>query len=208
MTPLAFVDTETTHLDAELGDAWEVAVIVRDFDDNEPRDTEYAWQIRPNLATADPEALKIGGYLERFAVPVHAEAAWTGYEDGPVLPMTRNEVTGAILNVLGGAVLIGSNPGFDDRFLRKLLGPGSAQWHYRPVDIATLAAGRKLGMTEVARRTGAKPLPSDEVPFPFSSRALSRWTGVEPPGPGVAHTALGDARWARDVFDAVTGGAS
>jgi len=204
--PIAFVDCETTHLDAEIGEAWEVAIILRDFDDNEPTDTEYVWQIRPNLATADPESLKIGRYLERFAVPVHAEAAWTGYQDGPVLPMGRGEVVGAILNVLRGAMLVGSNPAFDDRFLRKLLGPGSAQWHYRPVCIATLAAGRKLGMTEVVRRFGGKPLPSDEVPFPFSSRDLSRWTGVEPPSDGDAHTALGDARWARDVFDAVTGG--
>lgn len=207
-TPIAFADCETTHLDAELGDAWEVAVILRDFEDNEPTDTEYMWQIRPNLATADPESLKIGGYRERFAVPPHAEAAWTGYEDGPVLPMTRSEVVGALLDVLRGAVLVGSNPGFDDRFLRKLLGPGSAQWHYRPVDIATLAAGRKLGMVEMATSFGGKRYPSDAVPFPFSSRDLSRWTGVEPPGNGVAHTALGDARWARDVFDAVVGGAS
>lgn len=206
-TPIAFVDTETTHLDAEIGDAWEIAVILRDFTDNTPTDTEYVWQIRPNLATADPESLKIGRYLERFAVPVPAEAAWTGYEDGPVLPMTRAAVVGALMNVLGGAILVGSNPGFDDRFLRKLLGPGSAQWHYRPVDIATLAAGRKLGMAEMVRRLGGKPLPSDQVAFPFSSRDLSRWTGVEPPGGDVAHTALGDARWARDVFDAVTGGA-
>lgn len=204
--PIAFVDTETTHLDAELGDAWEVAVILREFDDNEPTDTEYAWQIRPNLATADEKSLEIGGYLERFAVPPLAEAAWTGYENGPVLPMKRAEAVEAILTVLRGAVLVGSNPGFDDRFLRKLLGFGSAQWHYRPVDIATLAAGRKLGMVELVHRTGGKPFPSDEVQFPFSSRDLSRWTGVEPPGPGVAHTALGDARWARDVFDAVTGG--
>lgn len=207
-TPIAFADCETTHLDAELGDAWEVAVILRDSFDNQLSDTEYVWQIRPSLTTADPKSLKIGRYEERFAVPAHAEAAWTGYEDGPVLPMTRAQVVEAIMNVLGGAVLIGSNPGFDDRFLRKLLGPGSAQWHYRPVDIATLAAGRKLGMAEMVRRMGGKPLPSDEVPFPFSSRDLSRWTGVEPPSGDVAHTALGDARWVRDLFDAVTGGAS
>ena len=203
--PLAFVDTETTHLDAEIGEAWEVAVILREFDDNEPTDTEYVWQIRPSLATADPESLKIGRYLERFAVPVHAEAAWTGYGSDPALPMTRAEVINGILSVLRGAVLIGSNPAFDDRFLRKLLGPGSAQWHYRPVCIATLAAGWKLGMAELLRRMGGKPYPSDEVSFPFSSRDLSRWVGVEPPKDDVAHTALGDARWARDVFDAVTG---
>ena len=208
MIPIAFVDCETTHLDAEIGDAWEVAVILREFDDNEPTDTEYAWQIRPNLATADPEALKIGRYLERFAVPVPAEAAWTGYDGGPILPMTRKEAVEAIMTVLRGAILVGSNPGFDDRFLRKLCGPGSAQWHYRPIDIATLAAGRKLGMIELTRRFGVQPLPSDEIRWPFSSRDLSRWTGVEPPTADVAHTALGDARWARDVFDAVTGGAA
>jgi hypothetical protein len=39
---------------------------------------------------------------------------------------------------------------------------------------------------------------------PISSRWLSRQVGVEPPGEGVAHTALGDARWARDVHDAIT----
>ncbi|MEV4975595.1 3'-5' exonuclease [Streptomyces scopuliridis] len=190
MTPLAFLDTETTHLNAELGDAWEVAVILREFDDNEPTDTEYVWQIRPNLATADPEALKIGRYLERFAVPPHAEAAWTGYEHGPVLPMKRSEVADAILNVLRGAVLIGSNPGFDDRFLRKLLGPGSAQWHYRPYDIVQLAAA-KVGLKAAG-------------PLPWSSYDMSRAVGVEPPTKGVAHTALGDCRWVRDFYNAIT----
>lgn len=207
MTNIAFVDTETTHLDAEIGKVWEVAIILREYDDNTPTDTEYVWQVRPDLATADPESLKIGRYLERFVVPPHAEAAWTGYDQGPVLPMKRKEVVAAVMDVLSGAVLVGSNPGFDDRFLRKLLGPGSAQWHYRPVDIAILAAGRKLGQVEMVRRVGGKPFASDEIRFPFSSRDLSRWVGVEPPGDDAAHTALGDARWARDVFDAVTGGA-
>ncbi|MGW4670134.1 3'-5' exonuclease [Streptomyces sp. NPDC004324] len=211
-TPIAFVDTETTHLDAEIGEAWEVAVILREADAvaSPATDTEYVWQITPDLTTADPESLRIGGFHERFQVPdgVDIDAAFTGYEEGPVVPMTRAQAVSAILSVLRGAILVGSNPAFDDRFLRKLLGPGSAQWHYRPLCIATLAAGRKLGMVEMVRRFGGKPYPSDEVRFPFSSRDLSRWTGVEPPGPGVAHTALGDARWARDVFDAVRGGAS
>jgi hypothetical protein len=208
MTNIAFVDTETTHLDAEIGEVWEVAVILREHHDNTPTDTEYAWQFRPNLATADPEALKIGRYLERFAVPPHAEAAWTGYEDGPVLARTRAEAVEAVLTVLSGAVLVGSNPGFDDRFLRKLLGPGSAQWHYRPIDVATLVAGSRFGRATVVRAFGGEPGANDVPTFPFSSREMSRFVGVEPPGDGVAHTALGDARWARDVFDAVTGGAA
>ncbi|MYZ37504.1 MULTISPECIES: hypothetical protein [unclassified Streptomyces] len=204
MTNIAFVDTETTHLDSALGDAWEVAVILREFDDNEPTDTEYVWQIRPNLATADREALEIGRYLERFAVPPHAEAAFTGYEDGPIVPMTRFQAVSAILSVLSGAVMVGSNPGFDDRFLRKLLGPGAAQWHYRPLDIATLAAGFQYGQASVPHATGAV-LQRDDLPgMPLSSRGLSRRMGVEPPGAD-GHQALVDARWARDVYDAVTG---
>lgn len=210
MIPIAFVDTETTHLNAEIGDAWEVAVILREADatHSPDTDTEYVWQIRPDLTVADPESLKIGRFDERFNVPANVDAAFTGYEAGPVVPMTREQAIITIRSILRGAILVGSNPGFDDRFLRKLLGPGSAQWHYRPVDIATLAAGRKLGLTGLARLAGVTPLPSDEVRFPFSSRDLSRWTGVEPPGGDVAHTALGDARWARDVFDAVVGGAA
>ncbi|MEV8032231.1 hypothetical protein [Streptomyces sp. NPDC086182] len=204
--PIAFVDTETTHLDAEIGEAWEVAVILRE--DNDPTtDTEYVWQFSVDLETADPESLRIGGFHERRQLATGAAlAAFTGCV--PAVLMSRDEAVEAIVNVLRGAILVGSNPGFDDRFLRRLLGPGSAQWHYRPVDIATLAAGRKLGLASLARLAGVEPLSSDEVRFPFSSRDLSRWTGVEPPGPGVAHTALGDARWARDMFDAVRGGAA
>jgi hypothetical protein len=205
MTAIAFVDTETTHLDAEIGEAWEVAVILREYDGTESTDTEYVWEFSIDPATADPEALRIGRFHERrhLATGSPQLAAFTGYI--PNVVMSRAEAVEAILNVLRGAVLIGSNPAFDDRFLRKLLGPGSAQWHYRPVCIATLAAGWKLGMAELMRRMGGKPYPSDEVPFPFSSRDLSRWVGVEPPKGDVAHTALGDARWARDVFDAITG---
>ncbi len=206
--PIAFVDTETTHLNAEIGDAWEVAVILRESDaaHSPATDTEYVWQIRPDLTVADPESLKIGRFEERFCVPPHVDAASTGYEDGPVVPMTRAQAVSAILSVLRGAVMVGSNPGFDDRFLRKLLGPGSAQWHYRPVDIATLAAGSQLGTARALRSFGGELRDTDLPKLPFSSRGLSEWLGVEPPGPGVAHTALGDARWARDVWDAAWNG--
>ncbi|KJK40251.1 hypothetical protein UK15_07835 [Streptomyces variegatus] len=189
MTNIAFVDCETTHLDAEIGEAWEVAIILREQDGQEHTDTEYCWQIRPDLISFDPEALRIGRFEERFAVPPHAEAAFTAHESGHVTPMTRREAILAITNVLSGAVLVGSNPGFDERHLRKLLGPGAAQWHYRPYDIVQLAAA-KLGVYAAG-------------PLPWRSHALSRAVGVEPPSEEAAHTALGDARWARDVFDAV-----
>ncbi|MGW0869918.1 3'-5' exonuclease [Streptomyces sp. NPDC002740] len=187
MNPIAFVDCETTHLDAEIGDAWEVAVILRAEKDGRLTDTEHVWQFAIDRTAADPEALRIGRFRERHLVDPTWGAAWTG--PGPVLPCSRESAVEAIVTVLRGAVIVGSNPGFDDRFLRKLLGPGSAQWHYRPYDIVQLAAA-KIG----AQQAG---------PLPWSSYALSRAVGVEPPTAEAAHTALGDARWARDVHDAV-----
>lgn len=187
-TPIAFIDCETTHLDAETGEAWEVAVILREFEDGQQTDTEYVWEFSIDPETADPEALRIGRWHERRQLPARTDlAAFTG--SIPAVLMTRAEAVKAITSVLSGAVLVGSNPGFDDRFLRKLLGPGNAQWHYRPYDIVQLAA-MKVGI-EVAG------------PLPWSSRKLSYAVGVEPPGVDTAHTAFGDARWARDVYDAV-----
>ncbi|MFF3310519.1 hypothetical protein [Streptomyces sp. NPDC002952] len=186
MTTIAFVDCETTHLDAEIGEVWEVAVILRE--DNDPAtDTEYLWEFSIDPETVDPEALHVGRWHDRHQLPARTnQAAFTG--SVPAVMMSRTEAVNAIVNVLSGAVLVGSNPGFDDRFLRKLLGPGAAQWHYRPYDIVQLAAA-KIG----AQQAG---------PLPWRTHVLSRAVGIEPPAKDVAHTALGDARWARDVHDA------
>ena len=187
MINIAFVDCETTHLDAEIGEAWEVAVIQREQDGNRLTDTEYCWQFAVDRAAADSEALRIGRFRERYLVDPSWGAAWTG--PGPVIPCSRADAVNAIVALLRGTMLVGSNPGFDERHLRKLLGPGSAQWHYRPYDIVQLAAA-KLGVYAAG-------------PLPWRAHVLSRAVGVEPPSEETAHTALGDARWARDVFDAV-----
>jgi len=191
VTAIAFVDTETTGLDPIYHKVWEVAIIRREPDGIE---TEHLWQIRParhELAGADPEALRISRFEERFAVPNGAWAAdMTGTNPAP---MEFLDAAWEIFKALAGTVMVGSNPHFDASFLHRMLQTGRTPWHYRPVDIATMAAVH-VGL----EKTG---------PMPWSSRSLSRAVGVEPPGDGVAHTALGDARWARDMYDAVLGGA-
>lgn len=202
LAPLTFVDVETTGLHADLHQVWEIAVIRRDPDGAQ---VEYLWQIRPGEAhlevVADPESLRIGRYWERAAVADGAEAValHPSRLADPAWRLTLPELLHDLQGALDEAVVIGSNPGFDLAFLGVLLRENrrSLPWHYRPVDIATLAAGYLVGVGRGA-----------EVRVPHSSRQLSRAVGVEPPGDGVAHTALGDARWAMAVYDAVTGGAA
>lgn len=206
--PLAFIDTETTGLDVDHHDAWEIAVIHRR--PGHP-DAEYLWQIRTSLAEADPEALDINRYRERLAVPDGELAVQIATGAMPAnRPVTGRDLMLDLMALLDGSILVGSNPAFDERFLRKLFNAAHATpaWHYRTVDIAALAVGHLYGQ--------AYTLTKQQCDAEFYARAdalladgwksyeLSRLMGIEPPTKDDAHTALGDARWARDVYDAIT----
>lgn len=96
-----------------------------------------------------------------------------------------------------GAHVVGAVPDFDTSRLAPLLRAAGLEpgWHYHLIDIETLAVGYLHGAGR-----GAELLQR-----PWDSDVLSRLVGVEPPVQGQGrHTALGDARWARDVWDAVT----
>ncbi|MFF4791909.1 exonuclease domain-containing protein [Streptomyces sp. NPDC001276] len=178
--PLAFVDTETTGLDPFQHDPWEIAVIFREGD----LDTEHVFRIQPDLTNAEPKALEINRYHERTSAP-----NWQWHN--------RRNATERLYGLLNGVILIGSNPGFDAEMLAHLFGRYYDQpkpWHYRPIDIATLAAGYMWALD---------PELMAKDPGPISSRWLSRQVGVEPPGTD-GHQALVDARWAKAVYDAVT----
>lgn len=206
-TPLAFVDCETTHLDPRHGDAWEIAVIRRREDGV---DVEYVWQVRPDLTTADPEALKIGRFEERFAVPDGWDTIEFIPSGGAPFRSLIPEMLFDLQEALSGAVISGSNPGFDVAFLTKLLQAHGRKlpWHYRPIDITTLAVGALYGRASEWTRKDCDASwygkVAKAVGWPWKSYDVSRHVEVEPPAKEVAHTALGDARWARDVWDAVT----
>ena len=204
--PIAFIDTETTGLDPDSHNVWEIAVITRH--PGQP-DWEAHWQIRQtelHLAqAADRKALEIGRYHERMIVPsdiFYAQIDGTGRAVG----MSRDTLVYDLKRTLKGATLVGSNPAFDAAFLRILL--DDAPWHYRTVDIATMAVGHLYGQAYTLTKQNcdaeyygrADKLLADG----WRSYELSRLMGIEPPNSLDAHTALGDARWARDVYDAIT----
>lgn len=95
-------------------------------------------------------------------------------------------VAGDVVALTAGHHIVGAVPSFDTIRLERLFrrfGFAPA-WHYHLVDVEALAAG-KLGIAP-----------------PWDSEKLSRKLGIEPTE---RHTALGDARWAKVIYETVLG---
>jgi hypothetical protein len=206
--PIAFIDTETTGLDPRKHDVWEIAVILRR--PGAP-DLEHLFQIRTSLTNADPKALEINRHAARFLVPDGQFAIQLPTATTPdTTTLTEADLMHDLMAHLDGATLIGSNPAFDDRFLAKLFNEAGVppRWHYRTVDIATLVVGHMYGQAYTLTKKNCDAVYYGRVDAfladGWKSYELSQLMGVEPPTKEEAHTALGDARWARDVYDAVT----
>ncbi len=182
MTKLAFVDTETTGLDPDLHQIWEVGLILREENGDEH---EHRWFLPVDLGRADPIALSIGQYHERFP-------------DDPVKVSELDVFAAQFARQTRGAHLVGAVVSFDAERLWKLLRANGAcpEWHYHLIDVEGLAVGA------LAARGLTFPLT-----LPWDSKLLSHWMEVDP-GEFEAHTALGDARWAKALYDAVMASSS
>lgn len=192
---IVFLDTETTGLDPDRHEMWEIGCIVVDHRDKS-YDGEWRWQLQPNLAMADPTRLRIGRFYEREELwrsrtsAVILASPWWNEEKRkvpyPSEGTTPADVAERLARILDGAYLVGAVPSFDAAFLAPFLRRhGQAPcWHYHLVDVEALAAGK--AQTEP----------------PWNSNDLSSWVGVEP-DLFDRHTALGDARWAKAIYEAV-----
>lgn len=210
MTPLAFIDTETTgvHPDRRV---WEVAIIRRD-DDGE---REMVMQVGDvDLSNADPFGLKIGGFYDR-----HVIYADYGADAEPDSAPERH-VASEVEEWTRGAHLVGAVPNFDADCLDKMLRRHKLipSWHYHLIDVEAMAVGYLHGKgfgrcscgSHAAGKVGHPAeanckifLPAPELPW--KSDDLSLACGVTPPDETERHTALGDARWAMRWYDAMTG---
>jgi DNA polymerase III epsilon subunit-like protein len=176
---IAFVDCETTSLRPDRR-AWEIAVILRR--PSKP-DHETAWLINYDdldLGNADVGSLRIGKFYDRHPGPRASV-------------FSEKEVLLRVEELTRGAILMGSNPSFDAETLSARMRENGIcpSWHYHLEDVPTLAKGWLYGS-------------GSALPETWKSDAISLACGVDPAGYD-RHTALGDCRWVRDLFDVVTG---
>jgi hypothetical protein len=183
---VVFVDTETTGLDPDRHEVWDIALIEEDG-------TEHEWHVAPMKPDqADPNALRLTGFYSRTASPEWrwggpgVSASLTGATDpASTARHLRYQIASKIALLTEGKHLVGAVPSFDAAFLsRFLIANGQREaWHYHLVDVEALVAGRL------------------QMEPPWDSEELARAVGVTPLDG--RHTAIGDARWARAIYQAV-----
>jgi DNA polymerase III epsilon subunit-like protein len=212
MTRIVFIDTETTSLRHDRR-AWEIGLIVRD---EFGREDDHRWFIGTedlDLGNADLTSLNVGRFYERHpdATPVRKAGVPGAYEVAHPEAFVLHQVE----KLTRGAHLVGAVPNFDADVLgARMRAHGICpSWHYHLVCVENLAAGWLAAYAAYLDRDGtvaeraaerAAELRRIAAP-PWKSDELSRAVGVEP-DESERHTALGDARWARDIYDAVMRG--
>lgn len=180
---LAFVDTETTGLDADRHEIWEVGLIIGDCG--------YRWFLPVDLGRADPIALKIGRYHERHPRAYDSQLAMTDCA-------SLSQFAEQFAWLTRGRHLVGAVVSFDEERLRRLLQRNGAcpEWHYHLIDVEALAVGYLAGISD--------GMEDSHRALPWQSDGLTAASGVVVPK-GDKHTALGDARWAKAIYEAVMG---
>jgi len=182
---VAIVDCETTGLDPDRHEVWEVGILRYDFGADTVLD-RHVFQLAIDGSHLDPIALDICGFLERRKRP-----------DELMDPASFSVMFQAMTD---GYHWLGAVPSFDEERLRRMLlryGQTPA-WHYHLVDIEALCIGWLRGGSL------NHDLPDVVKQHPINSKALSRAMGVDP-DQFDAHTAMGDCEWALALYRKVLG---
>lgn len=185
MTRYVALDLETTNLDPRLAFPLEIAAVTYDPDPNTTPDTPtdpyglttcfVPHHPRTIVHEAEPVALAVNRYYERRLFEQMSDA-----------PETARQID-ALIRQLDGATIVGANPAYDAailwRYLSTFADLTSPPWHFRLYDV------------EVATRAH---LGLEYTPSLAQCLDLYHLGTIEG-----AHTPIGDAFAALDVFHAI-----
>lgn len=193
MTPtVCFVDNETTSLDRDQRQVWECALIRAEAGGW----AEYVWQLPVDLSKADPKSLAMNGFHERRWPRARSTSG-----QGPTL-ISLPDFASRFAELTRGLTLVAANVGFDEGDLWKILRANGEcpMWHYRSIEVESLAAGYLVGQRP---RLGDEAGGFDPRP-PWKHTDLIRALGINPDD-FARHSALGDARLVKAVYERVMG---
>lgn len=199
---IVFIDTETTGLHPGRR-IWDLGVIVREPGKPDHEQTVLVSDV--DLADADPMALAIGHFYDR-----HPAYAPTMPElDHPWNYLPEAKAALYLERAVRGATIVGAVPSFDETGGKDMLRRHGLLWnaHYHLMDVENLIVGYLRGLARAGLSiVGTDGTVTDAKTLllpPWKSDALSRAIGIEPPGEADRHTAIGDARWCRRIWDAI-----
>lgn len=176
---IVFIDTETTGLDPDRHEIWEVGAISL----YQGEWVEEHWFLPVDESKADPFALDIGGYWERYP----------RYHKDPYAYITNlADFVREFAYLTANKHLCGAIVSFDEQRLGKLLKANGVlpRWHYHIIDIEAMS----VGWLAAAGHRLSLPWKSDDV---------FELLNVPPTPDEDKHTALGDARQVKAVFETI-----
>lgn len=194
---IVFLDVETTGTDPRIHELWEIGLIVRTGDQEE----KYSWLVRPeDMSTADPYALRIGGYYERWPAAL-VDKIWSSVQvlpvqtDKPSPNCSPASVAQEVARLLDGAHIVAANPAFDTAFLQKFLRANGecGCWSYRMDNIESIVRGWLAACDLQGSAEAMSGL-----------HEAARAVDVEP-DLFETHTAIGDAELVAEIYDRVMG---
>jgi 3' exoribonuclease, RNase T-like len=198
--PIVFLDTETTGVHPGR-QVWEIGMIRR-WSDGSQRETSFFVEV--DLSGADPFGLSVGRFYERHPLgrQITEGASGTG-------AYSRADAARKVATWTHGAHIAGAVPNFDTETLAPLLRSEGLipAWHYHLIDVEALAAGWLNGFSRTQQAAENRNHMRELATPPWKSDDLSAALGVKV-SEEERHTALGDAKWAMRIYDAVIGGAS
>lgn len=184
--PLVFLDTETTGLSLD-DEIWEFAAIRRDPDGTETELHLFIEHDERRCARL-PEAFR-ADHAARFPSKCSGRVS------------TRREACHQIAELFGAdrPHVVGAVPNFDTERVSRMvrtewpLWPRSEFWHHHLIDVENLAVGYLAGRGGVL-----------DCQPPWNSDVIAQTVGITI-AESERHTAMGDARWAMRIYDAVMG---
>ena len=190
--PIVFLDTETDGVQPNRK-VWEVGMISRAGD----AERETSFMVDIDLSTADLFGLRIGRFYDRHPLGRWLSGLDTEYpepDDGGSF-VSVFEAARRVARATHGAHIVGAVPNFDTEVLAALIRKCGLvpSWHYHLVDIEAMVVGYLHGVGK-----------GGEIKLPWDSDEISRLVGVENSPEDEKHTAPGDVRWCRRLYNAVT----